>query len=110
MNDEYIASSYKMIRLVFNHEGKPSERLIRNYIQQMIVTKKKKALSVSSDVNDREDVRVSLEGVKVSFSSPGNETVPPANVTAYMVDMSAGGACIKIPSNVKVAQESPCLH
>ena len=109
MTEEYITTQYKLIRLLFQHDGKSTERVVRKYIQDMILKKKVAALGISTQVNDREDVRISLEGAKVSFSSPGNEKVPPAQVTGYLVDLSAGGACIKIPSKVKLHKKAPAF-
>ena len=88
-------ANYKLIRLLFKHEAEGTERLIREFIQQMILKKRAKALSGPGTVNDREDVRIELTGAKVNFSSPGNDIVPPADTVGYLVDLSAGGLVLR---------------
>lgn len=102
-------ANYKLIRLLFKHEAEGSERLIREFIQQMILKKRAKVLSGPGTVNDREDVRIALVGAKVNFSSPGNDIVPPADTLGHLVDLSAGGACIKIPVDVKLHKRAPAF-
>ena len=68
-----------------------------------------RVLAGAGSVNDREDVRIGLDGAKVVLSSPGNEIVPPAETVGFMVDLSAGGACIKIPISVKLHKKAPAF-
>ena len=110
MNDVIEAqASYKLIRLLFQHESESSERVIREYIQALILKKRVRVLAGAGSVNDREDVRIGLDGAKVVLSSPGNEIVPPAETVGFMVDLSAGGACIKIPISVKLHKKAPAF-
>ena len=70
MNDVIEAqASYKLIRLLFQHESESSERVIREYIQALILKKRVRVLAGAGSVNDREDAnrpRRSQSGAVVS--------------------------------------------
>ena len=84
----------------------PAQQKLPPRIKQAILKKKAKVLGGPSKTNDREDVRIFIGGARIHFSSPGNEIVPPANTAGLLVDISAGGACIKIPVHIKLHKKA----